>query len=65
MDRLTHHARQGAIALIVLLAGSTAAVAADEAKTPCTEDAMIVFDASGSMAGSLAEGIGVKVLAHR
>jgi len=61
MDRLTHHARQGAIALIVLLAGSATAMAADEAKTPCTEDAMIVFDASGSMAGSLAEGIGAKV----
>ena len=28
---------------------------------PCTEDAMIVFDASGSMAGSLAEGIGAKI----
>lgn len=34
--------------------------AADEV-VPCTEDAMIVFDASGSMAGSLAEGIGAKI----
>jgi Ca-activated chloride channel family protein len=60
MSRLIHHARRGAIALIVLLAGSAAALAADEVK-PCTEDAMIVFDASGSMAGSLAEGIGAKI----
>src|SRR5680860_1239421 len=58
MKRLIHHARFGAIALIVLLAGPAAA--ADEPK-PCTEDAMIVFDASGSMAGSLAEGIGAKI----
>ena len=35
-------------------------LAADEV-APCTEDAMIVFDASGSMAGSLAEGIGAKI----
>ncbi|ODS01340.1 hypothetical protein AUC68_00270 [Methyloceanibacter methanicus] len=32
-----------------------------ESAVPCTEDAMIVFDASGSMAGSLAEGIGAKI----
>jgi Ca-activated chloride channel family protein len=35
--------------------------AAAEDMAPCTEDAMIVFDASGSMAGSLAEGIGAKI----
>ena len=58
--RLIHYARLGAIALIALLAGPAAAVAADDPK-PCTEDAMIVFDASGSMAGSLAEGIGAKI----
>ncbi len=58
--RLTRSARLGAIALIGLLAGSAAALAAEEVK-PCTEDAMIVFDASGSMAGSLAEGIGAKI----
>jgi len=61
MNRLTHYARGGALALIALLAGSGVAVAADEARKPCTEDAMIVFDASGSMAGSLAEGIGAKI----
>ena len=47
-----------ALALICLL--STKGVAAEE-MAPCTEDAMIVFDASGSMAGSLAEGIGAKI----
>jgi Ca-activated chloride channel family protein len=57
MNSLIHLARRGAIALIVLLAGPAAA---DDVK-PCTEDAMIVFDASGSMAGSLAEGIGAKI----
>ncbi|ODR96145.1 hypothetical protein AUC69_15355 [Methyloceanibacter superfactus] len=60
MNRLINQVRRGAIALIVLLAGSGAALAADDVK-PCTEDAMIVFDASGSMAGSLAEGIGAKI----
>lgn len=61
MDRLTYSLRCGAFALIALLAVPAAALAADEAKAPCTEDAMIVFDASGSMAGSLAEGIGAKI----
>jgi Ca-activated chloride channel homolog len=60
MNRLINQVRRGAIALIVLLAGSGAALAEDDVK-PCTEDAMIVFDASGSMAGSLAEGIGAKI----
>ncbi|HUU66019.1 MAG TPA: VWA domain-containing protein [Methyloceanibacter sp.] len=60
MSRLIHRARRSAITLTVLLAASGAALAADEVK-PCTEDAMIVFDASGSMAGSLAEGIGAKI----
>jgi Ca-activated chloride channel family protein len=61
MERFIRSARCGAFALIGLLTAPTAAMAADEAKTPCTEDAMIVFDASGSMAGSLAEGIGAKI----
>jgi Ca-activated chloride channel family protein len=61
MNRLTDCARRGALALIVLLAGSMTTLAAEESPTPCTEDAMIVFDASGSMAGSLAEGIGSKI----
>jgi Ca-activated chloride channel homolog len=46
-----------AVAFIALLAGSAAAQAADEARTPCTEDAMIVFDASGSMAGNMVQGL--------
>ena len=41
---------------LVLHAGDVAAQG--EVPPPCSEDAMIVFDASGSMAGSLAEGIG-------
>ena len=61
MRGLPQTVRFGALALIALLAGPAMAVAADETPTPCTEDAMIVFDASGSMAGSLAEGIGAKV----
>ena len=39
------------------LAVSAGAAEAQEQKTPCTEDAMIVFDASGSMAGNLGQGI--------
>jgi Ca-activated chloride channel family protein len=61
MNGLRLAARCGSFALAVLFAGSGAALAADDAQTPCTEDAMIVFDASGSMAGSLAEGIGAKI----
>ena len=44
----------------LLLAAPLAVVAvpskAQDHKTPCTEDAMIVFDASGSMAGNLGQG---------
>jgi Ca-activated chloride channel family protein len=47
--------------VLLLAAGLVPAQAANDALAPCTEDAMIVFDASGSMAGSLAEGIGAKV----
>ena len=46
-----------AVALIALLAVSAAGQAADETRTPCTEDAMIVFDASGSMAGNTVQGL--------
>jgi Ca-activated chloride channel homolog len=42
-------------ALAVALAGSAAAQ--DKPPTPCTEDAMIVFDASGSMAGNTVQGL--------
>jgi Ca-activated chloride channel homolog len=46
------------IGLAGLLAGSLAAVGAEEQKpAPCTEDAMIVFDASGSMSGNQTLGI--------
>lgn len=44
--------------LAALLASSAAASAAEENKpAPCTEDAMIVFDASGSMSGNQVLGI--------
>jgi len=45
----------------LVLVGLAATIAgpsqAQDQKTPCTEDAMIVFDASGSMAGNLGQGI--------
>lgn len=44
------------IALTSLLAGSPA-TAEEKAPSPCTEDAMIVFDASGSMSGNQTLGI--------
>ena len=50
-----------AIIVLMLVAGSGTASGAEEANKPCIEDAMIVFDASGSMAGSLAEGIGATI----
>jgi Ca-activated chloride channel family protein len=37
--------------LLLALAGSVEARAAEEKRSPCTEDAMLVFDASGSMSG--------------
>ena len=45
-----------ALALTAIHAGPTAA-AEDKERSPCTEDAMLVFDASGSMAGNLDQGI--------
>lgn len=60
LTRYMQHTRFGALVVAALLTGS-AAVAAQETPAPCTEDAMIVFDASGSMAGSPAEGIGAKI----
>jgi Ca-activated chloride channel homolog len=56
MNMLSHSVCP-AIALIALLAGSAAAQAEDETRIPCTEDAMIVFDASGSMAGNTVQGL--------
>jgi Ca-activated chloride channel family protein len=50
--------RLAIIALAGLLASTAAAFGADEKKlAPCTEDAMIVFDASGSMSGNQTLGI--------
>ncbi|HMK41965.1 MAG TPA: VWA domain-containing protein [Methyloceanibacter sp.] len=54
---LSGYVRHLALALIALLAGSASVRAADETRTPCTEDAMIVFDASGSMAGNTVQGL--------
>src|SRR5262249_50144132 len=45
---------RGAIFAVTLFIGANSS-SAKESNKPCTEDAMIVFDASGSMAGSLAE----------
>jgi len=54
---LPHTALPAALALIALLAGSAAAWSEDKARPLCTEDAMIVFDASGSMAGNTVQGL--------
>ena len=40
---------------------TTAAWGADSERAPCTEDAMIVFDASGSMAGNMNQGIATTI----
>ena len=48
----------GALASVLILSvGPSAAPAEDKKPTPCTEDAMIVFDASGSMSGNQTLGI--------
>ncbi|MGI8852901.1 MAG: hypothetical protein ACR2GC_06350 [Methyloceanibacter sp.] len=53
MIYLPQASRLAIIALAALLAcGAGATHAEDEQHTPCTEDAMLVFDASGSMAGN-------------
>jgi Ca-activated chloride channel family protein len=57
MNTLTHSVCPVALALIAALAGPAAAQAEDEPRIPCTEDAMIVFDASGSMAGNTVQGL--------
>ncbi|MGD9502096.1 MAG: VWA domain-containing protein [Methyloceanibacter sp.] len=58
MARPIHETLIPALALAAFLSGA-AALRAEEGKdeTPCTEDAMLVFDASGSMAGNLNQGI--------
>jgi len=51
-----------AIALAVTVVFNARDVRAEEAQpTPCNEDAMIVFDASGSMAGNVGQGIGTTI----
>src|SRR4029078_7182531 len=57
MDVLSRCARPVAAALLALFAGPAAAQTGDETRIPCTEDAMIVFDASGSMAGNTVQGL--------
>ena len=45
--------RLAATAMAVIVAGNVTAARAEEPqRSPCTEDAMLVFDASGSMAGN-------------
>ena len=51
-----------ACALATLLAGGASPGAAEEKdRGPCVEDAMLVFDASGSMAGNLNQGIATTI----
>jgi Ca-activated chloride channel family protein len=57
MNMLPRYACPAALGLIVILAGPATAQAEDEARAHCTEDAMIVFDASGSMAGNTVQGL--------
>jgi Ca-activated chloride channel family protein len=54
---MSHFACPAALALIAFLAGPAAAQTDDEARKYCTEDAMIVFDASGSMSGNTVQGL--------
>lgn len=54
--------RLAATALAAMLACNPAAGAAEDKESkPCTEDAMIVFDASGSMAGNMNQGIATTI----
>jgi Ca-activated chloride channel homolog len=58
MVSLFSFARFAAILLALILACKLSASRAEEAKPPlCIDDAMIVFDASGSMAGDVNQGI--------
>ena len=56
MNLLSRYACLFAFVLVTLLPAS-AAGQAEETRDPCTEDAMIVFDASGSMAGNTVQGL--------
>src|ERR1044071_1502527 len=57
MNVLTRCACPLAAALLALLAGPADAQTTDGTPIPCTEDAIIVFDASGSMAGNTVQGL--------
>jgi Ca-activated chloride channel family protein len=57
MIRPSRFLSPAALTLAVLLAAPAAAQAPDRTPIPCTEDAMIVFDASGSMAGNTVQGL--------
>ena len=62
MVRLIFSIRPGAIALAMNAACNVHAAWAEEPQPPpCNEDAMIVFDASGSMAGNVGQGIGTTI----
>jgi Ca-activated chloride channel family protein len=50
-----------ALAVVAALGCAQAATAQDRAVAPCTDDAMIVFDASGSMAGNMNQGIATTI----
>ena len=53
------------LAVLVLAIGGVssfaAAIAAEPKESPCNDDAMIVFDASGSMAGNVGQGIATTI----
>ena len=53
MTLLTRRANAAPVALAAcVLSAATFAQPAEEGRSPCTEDAMLVFDASGSMSGN-------------
>jgi Ca-activated chloride channel family protein len=59
---LTFLLRLAAIALTIGGGGGfSAAIAAEPKESPCDDDAMIVFDASGSMAGNVGQGIATTI----
>ncbi|HUW74469.1 MAG TPA: VWA domain-containing protein [Methyloceanibacter sp.] len=57
MNSPSRYVCSAALAFIALLAGAPSAQAVEEPRQHCTEDAMIVFDASGSMAGNTVQGL--------
>jgi len=57
MTLVSHALRPIALAALTLLAVAATAQAEDDARPFCTEDAMIVFDASGSMSGNTVQGL--------